>query len=290
MVVYCRAKHKTVGMEKKEKSARKRGGKRTQDGIQHVAFRGNNRNVVFLDDLDRIKLLEFLGDAFEKTGSTLMEICIMTNHCHIMVETQSITRLMKKFLPRYSFWHNKRYGESGSLFSSPFISYPKVTEEILIDSCSYILRNPMVAGMCDNVCEHKWSSANVHFGNKSTTRASILKYIKIDTSLVDRKFSNKEEFVHFMNSVPSGLREKYKSRSSAWNKVPFQELMKSAQSFIDKNFSGKKIGELTLGESDELVVHLYNNVGGNVSQLASLVRDSRYRIWKVVKGQIKIKR
>lgn len=66
--------------------------------------------------------------------------------------------------------------------------------------------------------------------------------------------------------------------------------MKSAQSFIDKNFSGKKIGELTLGESDELVVHLYNNVGGNVSQLASLVRDSRYRIWKVVKGQIKIKR
>jgi REP element-mobilizing transposase RayT len=260
---------------------RKRGEKREQSGIHHVAFRGNNRNVVFLDDLDRIKLLEFLGNALEKTGSTLMEICIMTNHCHIMVESQSITKLMKQFLPRYSLWHNKRYGESGSLFSSPFISYPKVTEENLLYNCAYILRNPIAAGMCDDVCDYKWSSVHVHFGCKDVVRARILKYVEIDTSLIDSKFKDKNEFVNYINAIPSGLREKYKSRRSAWNKLPFQELMRAAQGYIDAHFDGKRLGELSLRESDELAVHLYKNVGGTTSQIASMVKDSRYRVRKI---------
>ena len=95
----------------------------------HVAFRGNAKFAVFYDDEDKTTLLKFLQIALYENNSTLYEFCIMTNHCHLMLQTECLTKLMTVFLREYSRWHNKKYKLSEKLFGTPFLSAPQYTED-----------------------------------------------------------------------------------------------------------------------------------------------------------------
>ena len=49
--------------------------------------RGDRREEIFRDDLDRKSFLQALGAACEKTGWQLHAYCLMDNHFHLVVET-----------------------------------------------------------------------------------------------------------------------------------------------------------------------------------------------------------
>ncbi len=68
--------------------------------IYHVLNRGDRREPIFKDDLDRYRFLETLGQACAKTSWVVHAYCLMDNHFHVVIETPrgNLVSGMKWFL------------------------------------------------------------------------------------------------------------------------------------------------------------------------------------------------
>jgi REP element-mobilizing transposase RayT len=55
--------------------------------IYHVMSRGNRRQEIYLDDVDRQDFLKTLAEVCQKTGWAIHAFCLMSNHYHLVVET-----------------------------------------------------------------------------------------------------------------------------------------------------------------------------------------------------------
>ncbi len=55
--------------------------------IYHVMSRGDRREDIFLDDVDRQDFLKTLAEACQKTGWQVPGYCLMRNHYHVVLET-----------------------------------------------------------------------------------------------------------------------------------------------------------------------------------------------------------
>lgn len=53
-----------------------------EGAIYHITSRGNAREDIFLDDGDRARFLEILGDVVARYGWICHAYCLMTNHYH----------------------------------------------------------------------------------------------------------------------------------------------------------------------------------------------------------------
>ena len=56
--------------------------------VYHVTSRGNARQNIFFDDVDRQVFLKVLGNVVEKYNWLCHAFCLLDNHYHILVETQ----------------------------------------------------------------------------------------------------------------------------------------------------------------------------------------------------------
>jgi REP element-mobilizing transposase RayT len=54
--------------------------------IYHVMRRGDRREDIFLDDVDRQDFLKTLAEACPKTGFQVPAYCLMRNHFHLVLE------------------------------------------------------------------------------------------------------------------------------------------------------------------------------------------------------------
>ena len=55
--------------------------------IYHLMSRGDRREQIYYDDVDRQDFLKTLAEACQKTGFQAHAYCLMKNHFHLVVET-----------------------------------------------------------------------------------------------------------------------------------------------------------------------------------------------------------
>ena len=114
--------------------------------IYHVMNRGDRREPIFQDDLDRRRFLETLGQVCAKTGWLVQAYCLMGNHFHLVVETPlpNLVAGMKWFLGTYTSRFNRRHQIFGHLFSGRY-------KALVVDGsghgylrtvCDYVHLNP----------------------------------------------------------------------------------------------------------------------------------------------------
>ena len=58
--------------------------------IHHVMSRGDRRENIYLDDVDRQDFLKTLAEACQKTDWQVHAYCLMRNHFHLVVETPNV--------------------------------------------------------------------------------------------------------------------------------------------------------------------------------------------------------
>jgi len=132
--------------------------------IYHVLNRGDRRELVFLNDDDRVRFIETLGEACEKTGWQVHAFVLMPNHFHLVVETPqpNLAAGMKWFLGSYTARFNRRHGLSGHLFSGRYKSFLVGGEGgYLRTVVDYVHLNPVRARMlqaAQAVKDFRWSS------------------------------------------------------------------------------------------------------------------------------------
>ena len=59
--------------------------------MYHVMSRGNRRQDIYLDDMDRHDFLKTLAEAFQQPDWQIHAYCLMSNHYHLVVETPNVT-------------------------------------------------------------------------------------------------------------------------------------------------------------------------------------------------------
>ena len=87
-----------------------------EDGVFHVMVRGNNKQPVFHDDRDFITYKQTLSRLKDEQPFKLYHYCLMTNHIHMVIETNKnteLSKLMKRINLSYYQHYKKRYGYSG---------------------------------------------------------------------------------------------------------------------------------------------------------------------------------
>ena len=59
----------------------------------------------------------------------------------------------------YAQIFNKRWGRSGHLFGERFYSNPVEDDEELLETCRYVVLNPVRAGLCERPEDWAWSAS-----------------------------------------------------------------------------------------------------------------------------------
>jgi REP element-mobilizing transposase RayT len=134
-------------------------------GIVHLIWRGNRRQRIFDDDLDRERYLALLGEVCRRLGWRVIAYCLMTNHVHlvVLVTDGTLSRGMQWLGGRYAQWYNLRHRFAGHLFQGRFRSERVEDDSYALVLGRYVDLNPERAGMADAARWH-WSSLRAHLG------------------------------------------------------------------------------------------------------------------------------
>ena len=133
--------------------------------IYHVMNRGDRREPIFVDDKDRERFIETLGQVCQKSGWQVHAYCLMGNPFHLVVETPraNLVAGMQWFLGTYTARFNRRHRFFGHLFSGRYKS-------LIVDGggagylktvCDYVHLNPVRAKLLraeQRLKEYPWSS------------------------------------------------------------------------------------------------------------------------------------
>jgi len=133
--------------------------------IYHVMSRGDRREAIFKDDVDRQDFLKTLAETCQKTGFEVHAYCLMGNHFHLVVETPEANLVsgMRWLLSTYTIRFNHRHKLSGHVFSGRYkaLSVEGSGDGYLKTVCDYVHLNPVRAGLLgtrERLLAYPWSS------------------------------------------------------------------------------------------------------------------------------------
>src|SRR3954453_8974291 len=129
-------------------------------GIHPVFSRGAVRQPLFIDDLDRRRYLSLLARVVARMEWRCLSYCLMGNHMHLLIETPhpNLGRGMQVLHGNFGRAFNRRHAGSGHVFGDRFGSELIKTDAQLWVAVSYIVHNPVKAGLCRTPEAWPWSS------------------------------------------------------------------------------------------------------------------------------------
>lgn len=159
--------------------------KASGSGIYHVVMRGAGRQLLFEDDRDRRRFLEFMHESFTDHEVKLLCYCLMPNHVHLITqgELSALSAAMHLLGTRYALRFNKKSDHCGPVFEDRFYSDPIETDEHFFAALRYVLLNPEHAGICP-ASEYPWSSYSEYEGVPAYCDASLVSDLVGDGSSV----------------------------------------------------------------------------------------------------------
>ena len=136
----------------------------------HIMTRGNNLNIVFKEDSDYCKYLDFIKRLKEDHAFDIFHYCLMPNHTHFLIRTKNannFSTFMKRLNLSYFYYYKKRYGWVGHFWQDRFKSQPVGKDNYFIQCGIYIELNPVRAGIVVSPDEYKYSSFNYYYKGKT---------------------------------------------------------------------------------------------------------------------------
>jgi len=208
----------------------------------HILNRGNNKQIIFNDDGDRIRFLSLallfqapitipnirrtlfsvqhpmlnniendtIHQIIMNRYAELQCFVLMPNHFHLLVheiKDGGISKYMQRVLNAYTKYFNIKYGVSGHLFQGSYKAVHINNNEQLLYLSTYIHRNPRELTNWKNK-EHlyPWSSYQDYIGNNRWGKL-------LEQDLIRKQFKSTKEYQKFndtsmaktINFADSGL-------------------------------------------------------------------------------------
>lgn len=137
-----------------------------EGAVYHITSRGNAGQAIFLDDGDRLQLLDVILEVVERFGWVCHAYCLMSNHYHLLIETPraNLSRGMRHLNGVYTQSFNKRHTRAGHIFQGRFKAILVEKENHLLEVARYIVLNPVCAQMTKHPGQWAWSSYQATVG------------------------------------------------------------------------------------------------------------------------------
>jgi REP element-mobilizing transposase RayT len=131
------------------------------NAVYHVSIRGNNRQAVLKEDLDKEEFLKTLSKFKARFRFRLFGFVIMDNHAHLLLKTNGaidISKIMQAITLSYSQKFRHRHNYTGYVWQGRFKSNVIETDSYILACLTYIHNNPVRAGISATAKDYLWSS------------------------------------------------------------------------------------------------------------------------------------
>ncbi len=161
--------------------------------FHHAMNRGHDGMEIFKNNQDKELFLELIKKNKEICKISIHAFCIMDTHFHLIVQNDSgrISDFFKRINGEFGSIFRKKYGGRGYVFQDRFKSTLIQEDSYLLDAISYVLNNPVDAGIVPDFSLYKWSSADQYFMSEESQI--------IDNSYVKDSFDRYDSFSKFVN-------------------------------------------------------------------------------------------
>ncbi|TVQ26237.1 MAG: transposase [Spirochaetaceae bacterium] len=116
----------------------------------HVMARANRREFILRADEMKDLFIATVRRAKRKYNFRVINICIMSNHFHLMIEpdrTESLSRIMQWILSVFAVSYNREFSLEGHVWYDRFKSKVVSSLRQFMATFSYINENPVKAGI-----------------------------------------------------------------------------------------------------------------------------------------------
>ena len=200
--------------------------------VYHVTSRGDRREAIFDDDVDRQAFIDVVALALKRFDACALAFCLMDNHYHLVLHTRqsNLSVLMHLVNGVYTQAYNRRHAKVGHLFQGRYKALVVQSDsgEYFSSIASYIHLNPVRARLIDieklNLSEYPWSSFPCYLNE--TNRPEWLhvervldKFQSTDDSHGMRGFCRmmqQRSLEIYCSKDPSGFDETWKSIRRGW--------------------------------------------------------------------------
>lgn len=149
-----------------------------EGAIYHVMARGDRREDIVKDDIDRERFEETLEEVVARSGWVLYGWVLMGNHYHFLFKTPEANLVagMTWFQATWTSRFNHRHRLWGHLFGGRYKAIPVEDGAYLTRLIHYIHLNPVRAGLVkkqDGLESYRWSSLSDYLKPKRKRRSWV---------------------------------------------------------------------------------------------------------------------
>lgn len=126
----------------------------------HVTCRGNAREDVFRDEVDRKTFLALLVRSIKTFEVEILAYVLMNNHFHLLLKTPrgNLSEFMRHFNISYTSFFNRRHRRVGHLYQGRYKAFLIEADSYLLEVSRYLHLNPVrIQRQKDTPAEEKLS-------------------------------------------------------------------------------------------------------------------------------------
>lgn len=172
------------------------------DALYHVTSRGDRREDIYADDVDRRAWLDVLEQVCDRFNWVVLAYCLMSNHYHLLVQTPeaNLSAGMRQLNGVYTQRSNRRHGRTGHVFQGRFRAVLVDREAYLLELARYVVLNPVRAGMVPDAAVWPWSSYAAVVG-----AASAPDWLDVDALLSQFGKRRSSAIARYVDHVRAGV-------------------------------------------------------------------------------------
>lgn len=212
-----------------------------ENAFYHVMNRGRRREDIFFDDGDRYIFLSILEETVKLFNLKIYAYVLMSNHYHLLVSTPdaNLARVMRHINSVYTQKVNRKHKLEGSVFKGRYKSI-LIDSDVYFKEClRYIHRNPLSAGLVEDLNDYKWFSHRDYTSKKK--RAAWLRVSEALSFFARYEKRALEMYREHVNDhVPIDIQNRLSSVN--WPSILGNEAFKEK---IKKMILGKDLSEVT---------------------------------------------